>query len=250
MFKSRVWNQETRNSKLETRKLETRNSKLETRNSKLETRNSKLETRNSLLLVGASEFRISLFEFRLLLFQRLQHLALDLSVLLDAPSHAHRSRLKHQAAAAVVSIGEKHHFIHAALVFQRDEHHVAVIFCSDMPVSHDPAAQRHALPAQARKFIAPSFAVARQKIERVAAHAHLQDFALVPQLLFQRVLWARHSCLSVFFFRCEDDRQECLSYSHCYRRPCLRTFIRLQQVPAPQHLRPRHFVRVIVYFIA
>src|SRR5260370_1233857 len=119
-----------------------------------------------------------------------------------------------------------------------------------MPVSYHPAAQRHALPAQARKFIAPGFAVARHKIERVAAHAHLQDFALVPKLLFQRVLWDRHSCLSVFFFICKDDRQECLSYSHCYRRPCLRTFIRLQQVPAPQHLRPRHFVRVIVYFIA
>ena len=48
-----------------------------------------------------------------------------------------------------------------------------------MPVSHHPAAQRHALSAQPRQLVAPGFAVARQKIQRVAAHADLQNFALV-----------------------------------------------------------------------
>src|SRR5713101_7404617 len=82
------------------------------RTEKAKTKNEKLKTDNCSLL------------------QRFEHLALDLSVRLDAPGHAHRARLKHQAAVAVVRVGEKHHFIHAALVLQRDEHHVAVIFCS------------------------------------------------------------------------------------------------------------------------
>src|ERR1700686_1800819 len=89
------------------------------------------------------------------LLQRFQHLALDLPILLDAPGHAHRARLKHQAPIAIVSVGEEHHFIHAALVLQRDEHHVAVIFSANMPVSHYPAAQPHALSVQAWQFIAP-----------------------------------------------------------------------------------------------
>src|SRR5258708_2053575 len=143
----------------------TRNSKLETRNSKLETRNSKLETHSPCLV----EFRVSFFEFRFLLPQRLQHFALDLPVLLDASGHAHRSRLKDQTAISVVGVGKKHYFIHAALVLERDEHHVAVVFCSHVAVSYHPAPQRHALSVQARQFIAPGFAVAPPQREPVSA---------------------------------------------------------------------------------
>src|SRR5260370_10543735 len=115
-----------------------------TRNSKLETRNSKLETHSPCLC----EFRVSFFDFRFLLPQRLQHFALDLPVLLDASGHAHRSRLKDQTAISVVGVGKKHYFIHAALVLERDEHHVALVFCSHVAVSYPPPPHRPPLSPQ------------------------------------------------------------------------------------------------------
>ena len=78
------------------------------------------------------------------------------------------------------------------LIFERNEHHVAVIFCAHVPVGDHPAAQRDALAEQPRQFVAPHFAIARQKIERMAAHAHLEDFAFVAQFLFQRVFRQVH----------------------------------------------------------
>src|SRR6267142_2566588 len=81
------------------------------------------------------------------LLQRLQLLPIDLPIWLDTPGHTHRARLIHQAAILVVSIGEEHHFIHAALVLEGDEHHAAVILCSHVTVSHHPAAQGNALPS-------------------------------------------------------------------------------------------------------
>src|SRR5713101_7046149 len=122
----------------------------------------------------------------------LELFAIDLPILLDAAGHAHRARLEDQAAISVIGIWEKHHLVHAALVLERHEHHVAVIFCSHMTVGHHPAAQRHALSAQVPQLVAPSLAVARQKIEWVAAHAHFEDFAFVAQLLFQRVFRRLH----------------------------------------------------------
>src|SRR5216684_4941962 len=80
--------------------------------------------------------------------QRLQLLPINLPIRLDTPGHTHRARLIYQAAILIVSIGEEHHLIHAALILEGDEHHVTVIFCSDVTVSHHPPAQRHALPAQ------------------------------------------------------------------------------------------------------
>ena len=55
-----------------------------------------------------------------------------------------------------------------------------------------PAAERDALAEQAGQFVAPDFAVAWEKIERMAADADFQDFALVTQLLFERVFRHLH----------------------------------------------------------
>src|SRR6266403_1330460 len=126
------------------------------------------------------------------LLQRLQLLPINLPIRLDTPGHTHHARLIHQPAILIVSIGEEHHLIHAALIFEGDEHHVAEIFCSDVTVSHHPAAKRHALSAQTRQFVAPDFAVAWQKIQGVPAHANFQNFPLVPQLLFSGIFRRLH----------------------------------------------------------
>ena len=126
------------------------------------------------------------------LFQRFHFFSIDLPSYFHAPRHAHRSRLKHQPAIAVIRIRKKHHLIQSALILQCHEHHVPVILRPHMPVSHHPPAQRHALPPQPIQLVAPHLAIPRQKIQRMPADAHLQNLSLVSQPLFLRVLRRRH----------------------------------------------------------
>ena len=63
-----------------------------------------------------------------------------------------------------------------------------------MAVSNNPTAQRDAFSEQAWQFVAPDFAVARQKIERMSADADFEDFTFVAQLLLERVFRHLHFC--------------------------------------------------------
>ena len=58
--------------------------------------------------------------------------------------------MKDDRAITVVSVGKENDFINAALIFESDEHHVAVIFCADMAIGNQPAAKGYALAAQVR----------------------------------------------------------------------------------------------------
>src|SRR5277367_2331679 len=193
------------------------------------------------------------------LFQRFHFFPIDLPSQLHAPRHTHRSRFKHQSAIAVICIRKKHHLIQPALILQCHKHHVPVILRSHMPVSHHPSAQCYPLPPQSIQLVAPDLAIPRQKIQRMPAHAHLQNFPFVSQLLFLRLRSNRHprqgNAYRVIRSRIsEQSLRPSRWHSHSWlcvftlKRLC--AFIRsLQKIPTPQHLRPRNSTRLTIHSI-
>jgi hypothetical protein len=114
-------------------------------------------------------------------------IAIELAIGFNAAGDAQSASFKDETAVAFVGFWEKDGFVDAALVFEGDEHHVAIIFCADVAISDDPAAESDTLAAKSGEFVAPGFAVTRKKIERMAADADFQDFAFVTEFLLESV---------------------------------------------------------------
>lgn len=87
--------------------------------------------------------------------QRFHAVAIDLAIVFDAAGDTQSASFKDEPAVAFIGFREKDGFVDAALIFESDEHHVAVVFGTDMTVSDDPTAKGDALAAKCGEFVAP-----------------------------------------------------------------------------------------------